>query len=363
VALADRGPPHAVTAARRQSADLLTPGNRSGGQLLSPLLDLEKRVHGRRAAADQADASLAAHPLWPKLVGVLDVIRVAALHLRQIHELARVRRVLPADDDDCVHLLGELARGGLTLHGDRTDGVEDLGLLRDLGDMRDQVLERPGWLRRLRDDAGLLHARELLPLFLRFDDGGFGREAEQANDLGMLGRAEDDHAVALVGQLLRKTLRPEHEGARRIDALEALRLDLRAHLRGYAVRADDDDAFLRFGRILDDFHAESAKPLADLRVVDDLTEVVHGAAGFGRGFGQLDGFLDPETEPVLACEKHFHDIKCRGRSAIHTPLLRRHERGDATHDRIGDRLRVVRLDREICGSERLADTNDDVATP
>src|SRR5438270_76618 len=96
----------------------------------------------------------------------------------------------------------ELAGRVLALHGDRADSVEDLGLLRDLGDMRDEVLERPGWLRRLRDDAGLLHAGELLPLFLRFDDGGLGREAEEADDFRVLGRAEDDHAVALVGELL-----------------------------------------------------------------------------------------------------------------------------------------------------------------
>src|SRR5439155_13622560 len=55
-------------------------------------------------------------------------------------------------------------------------------------------------------------------------------------------------------------------------------------------------------------------------VVDDLTEVVDRAAGFGRGFGQLDRFLDAETETVLACEKHFHEIKCTGRLALLTGI-------------------------------------------
>src|SRR2546430_9516312 len=177
------------------------------GQLFRPLLDLEERVHRSGAAADQADARFAADPLRAKLVGVFDVIRVTSLHLREIHELARVRRVLPADDDDRVDLLGELARGVLPLHGDRADGVEDLGLLRALGNVRDQVLERPRWLGRLRDDARLLHARELLPLFLRLDDRGRGREAEEPDDLGMLGRPEDDHLVALVRELLGRARR------------------------------------------------------------------------------------------------------------------------------------------------------------
>src|SRR5438132_1727124 len=126
-----------------------------GGELLRPLLDFEKCVHRSRATTDQADAGFAADPLGLQLVGVFDVVRVAPLHLGQVHELAGVRRVLPADDDDRVHLLGELARGVLPLDGDRANGVEDLGLLRDLRNVRDEVLERPGRLRRLRDHARL----------------------------------------------------------------------------------------------------------------------------------------------------------------------------------------------------------------
>src|SRR2546428_363338 len=135
-----------------------------GGELLSALLHFEKRVHRGRADADEADAVLTPQPLRLELVRVLDVVRVAALHLGEVDELARVRRILPAHDDDRVDQLRELARGMLALHSHRADGVEDLRLLRDLRDMRDEVLERPRWLRGLRDHAGLLHPRELLPL-------------------------------------------------------------------------------------------------------------------------------------------------------------------------------------------------------
>src|SRR5438067_13461475 len=81
-----------------------------GRERLCPLLHFEERVHRGGAAADEADAGLAADPLRAELVRAFDVIRVAALHLREVHELACVRRVLSADDDDRVHLLGELAR-------------------------------------------------------------------------------------------------------------------------------------------------------------------------------------------------------------------------------------------------------------
>jgi hypothetical protein len=97
--------------------------------------------------------------------------------------------------------------------------------------------------------------------------------------------------------------------------------------------------------------------------VHDLPEVVHRAASFGRGLGQLDRFLDPETEPVLAREEHFHNIKCTGRLAVHTPLLGRHQYRDTTHDRVGERLLIVALHIQIRGVERRTHPKDDVAAP
>src|SRR2546428_10244716 len=75
------------------------------------------------------------------------------------------------------------------------------------------------------------------------------------------------------------------------------------------MRADDDDAFLRLGGVLDDFDSQGSQPLADLGVVDDLAEVGHGLAGLSGRLRQLDGFLDPEAEPVFAGEEHFHEVK------------------------------------------------------
>src|SRR6267378_982891 len=179
----------------------------------------------------------------------------------------------------------------------------------------------------------------------------------------MLRRSEDDHLVALVRQLFREALRAQDEGARRVDALEALGLALGAHLRRNPVCADDDDAVCCLGRILDDLDAKCAQSLADLGVMDDLPEIVDGPAGLGGGLGQLDRFLDPETEPVLAREKDFHDIKCTGRLSVHTPLLGRKKRRDATHDRVGHGLRIFGRDAEVARAEWLADAHVDVAAP
>src|SRR5919201_4808169 len=65
-----------------------------------PLLHFDERVHRCRAAADESDALLSADPRRLDLVGRLDVVRVSALHASEIDELASVRRVLTADDDD-----------------------------------------------------------------------------------------------------------------------------------------------------------------------------------------------------------------------------------------------------------------------
>src|SRR5206468_2983540 len=105
----------------------------------------------------------------------------------------------------------------------------------DRADVTDQVLERPRWLCGLRYDPGLPHLRKLLPLVLGLDDDRVRGEPEQADDLRVLGGAENDHGVALVGELLGEPLRTQHQRASRVDALQALRLDLRACRRWYAV--------------------------------------------------------------------------------------------------------------------------------
>src|SRR5688572_33164567 len=141
-----------------------------GGERFRALLHFDERLHRRRAPADEADALLACEPRRLELGGVLDVMRVASLHAGKVHELAGVRGVFAPDHDDHVRLARKLGGRVLPLDRHRADGVEDLRLLRDLRDVRDELLERPWRLRRLRDDTRLLHLRQALPLLLRLDD-------------------------------------------------------------------------------------------------------------------------------------------------------------------------------------------------
>src|SRR2546428_13053667 len=92
VAFPTLGRPTTATRARAMPVSL-------GGDRLRPLLHFDERVHRRRAAADETHARLPGEPLGSRLVGVLDVVRVAALHPRECHELTRDRGVLVPDYD------------------------------------------------------------------------------------------------------------------------------------------------------------------------------------------------------------------------------------------------------------------------
>ena len=80
-----------------------------------------------------------------------------------------------------------------------------------------------GWV-RLADERHPLLARDgRLPLLFLVDDDGVGREAEQADDLGVLGRAEQDDRVALLDELAQLALLLDDPGAGAVDDLEAAR--------------------------------------------------------------------------------------------------------------------------------------------
>ena len=58
-----------------------------------------------------------------------------------------------------------------------------------------------GWVDWLMSAIRLRRGMRV-PLLLLVDDDRVGREAEQADDLGVLGRAEQDDRVAVLDQLL-----------------------------------------------------------------------------------------------------------------------------------------------------------------
>ena len=67
-----------------------------------------------------------------------------------------------------------------------------------------------------------------------------GAKPEQADDLGVLRRAEQDDRVALLDELDELLLLLDHPGAGAVDDLEAARLGALHDVRPDAVGADDD---------------------------------------------------------------------------------------------------------------------------
>ena len=97
-----------------------------------------------------------------------------------------------------------------------------------------------GWV-DWRDERHPLAARDGgLPLLLVVDDDRVRREAEQADDLGVLGRAEQDDRVAVLDQPAQLALLLDHPGAGAVDDLEAALLGALHDVGADAVRADDD---------------------------------------------------------------------------------------------------------------------------
>ena len=86
-----------------------------------------------------------------------------------------------------------------------------------------------------------LRARDRrLPLLLLVDDDGVGREPQQADDLRVLGGAEQDDGVALLDELGQLLLLLDHPGARPVDDLEAPRRGAFHDARADPMRSDDD---------------------------------------------------------------------------------------------------------------------------
>ena len=172
-----------------------------------------------------------------QVVDALDLDGRRPGDLAQAGQLLRVRARAPADDDHEVDLAGRFERVLLAPDRDRADRVDDLELVGARDHERRQPLELPGRLGRLRDERHPLAARDgRLPLLLLVDDDRVGREAEQADDLGVLRRAEQDDRVAVLDELDELALLLDDPGAGAVDDLEAALLgalhDVRAGRRG-----------------------------------------------------------------------------------------------------------------------------------
>ena len=268
--------------------------------------------------------------------GVRQVADALDLDGRRPGDLAQARQFLrigaraPADDDHQVHLAGQLHRVLLPSDRDRADGVHDLEFVGARDHERRQALELPGRLRGLADEGHPLPPRDgRLPLLFLVHDDRVRREAEQPDDLGVLGRPEQDDRVALLDEAAQFALLLDDPGAGPVDDLESALVGALEDVRANAVGPDDDRrAVVHIVELLDGLDTEDLQFADDTLVVDDLSEGMGGLAG-GRGLlGLVDRFADAVTEPRPPGDADVLD-------RIHAPIIARGlRRGRSPHRRL-----------------------------
>ncbi len=166
-----------------------------------------------------------------------------------------------------------------------------------------------------------LRARDgRLPLLLLVDDDRVGREAEQPDDLGVLGRAEQDDRVAVLDELDQLALLLDDPRAGAVDDLETALLGAFHDVRPDAVGADDDgravvDVVERF----DGLDAEVLEVADDALVVDDLAEGMRRLAGGRRLLRLVDRLANAVAEAGALRDADFLDRS-------HGPIIARGSR-------------------------------------
>ena len=264
----------------------------------------------RRATSRRSSIGVDVPPVTPTMVApvehggvgqvafAFDLDRVRAGDLAQPRQLLGVGARATADDDHQVDLGRGLHRVLLATDRDRADGVDDLELMGTRDHQRGELLELPGWLGRLRQQGHPLLARDGgVPLFLLVDHDGVGGETEHADDLGVLGRAEEHDRVPLLDQLDELAMLLDDPGAGAVDDLETARLGPLHHVRADAVGADDHRrTVVDVVECLDGLDAQLLEVADDPLVVDDLPEGMRGLSGGRRLLGLVDRLAHPVTE-------------------------------------------------------------------
>ena len=280
------------------------------GDLEDPLGDVAEVLDRRRGPAGHADDARAVeHARVIEVADALDLDGLRPADLAQAGQLLRVRARSATDDDHQVDLRGRLHRVLLAADRDRADRVDDLELVAARHHERREALELPGWLGRLADERHPLLARDgRLPFLFLVDDDRVGREAEHADDLRMLGRAQQDDRVALLDEAGQLAVLLDDPRARAVDDLETARLGALHHVGPDAVGADDDRrTVIDVVERLDRLDAEVLEVAHDALVVDDLAEGMRRLAGRGRFLGLVDRLPDAIAEPGALRDADFFD--------------------------------------------------------
>ena len=145
-----------------------------------------------------------------------------------------------------------------------------------------------------------------MPVLLLVDHDGVRGEAQQADDLGVPGGAEEDDDVPLVDQLLEEALFLDHPGAGAVDDVQAAALRPLEDLGADAVRTDDDrGSLVHVVEGLHAVHAEADEVADHALVVHDLAQRMRGPAGDCGLLGLVDGLADAVAEAGAVRDSDF----------------------------------------------------------
>ena len=174
---------------------------------------------------------------------------------------------------------------------------------------RGQLLEFPGRLCALAEQRHLLAPRDLLPVSFLVDDERVGRKTEQAHDLGVERRPQQNDRVALFDEAPYLSLLLHHPGARAVDDVQSARPGSSQDLRSNAVGSDDHCRprrdFVQRVYGLDPLGLK----LGDYAlVVDDLAERSRPLACGRRFLGFVDRLAHSIAEPCAPRDPNLSNV-------------------------------------------------------
>ena len=189
------------------------------------------------------------------------------------------------------------------------------------------------------------------------EDRRVGRLAHRADDLLVVGVADQEHGVTVRRVAPRLDVHLRHERAGRVDHVVPEGARVLVHGRRDAVRGVDDRGSLgHVALVLDEDRASRLEVADDVDVVDDLlADVDGGAVVLERALDRLDGALDAGAVAARARRGGRAAPSCpQGYSGTSARGLREHDPDQ--HDPAADELRRGERSRRATPTRRPTPT-------